>query len=1017
MKPNPIFYYSPLFWAVLLVCLSGSVTLTSAQVDRATISGTVRDSNGAFVAGAKVTLAAPRTGLTREAVTNGNGYFTLTALPVGEYNLKVAQSGFATANVDRIILGPGDQRTLDLALKVGAVDSVINITDSESIAIDSTSATVGAVIKNEQVQNLPLNGRHWASLLALAPGAVNVGSGNQNNVRFNGRGRDENNFTLDGVDQTGVKDPRQEENLRLVVSTEAISEFRINTATYSADQGNGAGAQVNLVSRTGSNDFHGSVFHFLRNSALDARLWNDTDAEQDPFQLNQFGFRLGGRLIKDRTFFFGSYEGLRQRRGVSFSNDVPSAAFRQSVLASANASILKPILDIYPLGTTRTSNVNVDTLRLQTKNRLDEDSVNFRFDHRLNQNHSMFFRANLDVAEAALYNREDSLNTRTFDFKPANYALQYQAILSQSFVNETRLGVNRSPLDRVDGNNAVAYGPRIDGFTRLRPSVTQEEKGTSYALLNNSSWVRGKHTVRFGGEARRIHVNVAEGETLDLRFRSPADFLANRPDSFDFLGEQGTLGERRWYYLPFVQDDFRLSPKLTLNLGLRYEYYSVGKEVKDRGRVFDVACGGFCAPGAAWYQPDRNNFAPRVGIAWAATSKTTVRAGAGTFFGPGQNDDINAAIDNARDRFSLTRAQAPTLVFPVTPFLRDVRVQAFAPRALDRARRDFYTNNWSLGLAQELPFKFNGEIRYVGSSSHKLFTRLAINIINPATNTRPVTTQGTTTFTQGDAKENRGNSNFHALQTSLYRRVARGFNLGFEYMWSHAISDAGGSGESEQPQNSLNLRGERGNTEFDVRHTMTANYVWELPFGRGQRYLNDGAAAAVLGGWQFSGIVSARTGRAINVTISRAAGLLPDQNSISIQRPNLLPGVEVLGNRDGDRGFINPAAFGLPARLVYGNAPRNAARGPGLAQFDISLSKSFAITERQKIEFRMDGFNLFNTPQYGQPDGFLGTVTYNAAGVPALTANPFFGQSRFPLSVDIGTGTNRSLQFSVRYNF
>lgn len=310
-------------------------------------------------------------------------------------------------------------------------------------------------------------------------------------------------------------------------------------------------------------------------------------------------------------------------------------------------------------------------------------------------------------------------------------------------------------------------------------------------------------------------------------------------------------------------------------------------------------------------------------------------------------------------------------------------------------------------MARELPLKLTGEARYVGSSSHKLFTRLAINVINPATGARSVTRQGALEFAQGDAKENRGNSNFHALQTSLHRRVGRGLTLGVEYMWSHAISDAGGSGESGQPQDVFNLRGERGNTEFDVRHTMTANYVWELPLGKN----------AVFGGWQLSGITYARTGRAINVTISRSASLLPDQNSISIQRPDLLSGVSIEGNRDGNRGFINPAAFGLPARNVYGNAPRNAARGPGLLQFDLSLAKTFAITERHKLDFRVDGFNIFNRAQYGQPDGFLGAVTYNSAGVPSLAANPFFGVSRFPLSVDIGTGTNRSLQFSLRYNF
>lgn len=1000
-----------------VIYLISNIAIAHSQVDRAIVSGTVKDTAGAVVVGAKVTIASARTGLTREVTTNIAGVFVAPALPIGEYKLNVTQQGFATATVDHILLGPGDARAIDVTMQVGTVDNIINIADSGAAPIDNASPTVGVVIKNEQVQNLPLNGRHWASLLALAPGAINVGSGNQNNVRFNGRGRDENNFTLDGLDQTGVKDPRQEENLRLVVSTEAIAEFRINTAAYSADQGNGAGAQVNLVSRSGTNEIRGSVFHFIRNNQLDARLWNDVDAQEDPFQLNQFGFRIGGPVIKDRSFFFLSFEGLRQRRGVTFANDVPSVAFRQSVEASPNAAALKPILDVYPLGAARTSNANVDTITLQTKNRLDENSINFRFDHRFNQNHSMFFRTNIDIAEAAIYNREDSLNTRGFEFKPANYILQYQAILGASFVNETRIGVNRSPLDRVDGNGAVAYGPRIDGFTRLRPSVTTEEKGTSFSLINNSSLVRGRHTLRFGGEVRRIHVNVSEGETLEFRFRSLADFLNNRVDSFDFLGELGTLGERRWYYMPFFQDDFNVTPKLKLNLGLRYEYYSVGKEVKDRGRVFDLQCSGFCSPGSGWYEPDYNNFAPRLGLAWSPMGKTTLRAGFGVFFGPGQNDDINAAIDNARDRFALTRSQAPTLSFPISPFIGGGRLAPFAPRALDLKRRDFYTQNWTLGLAQELPLKLIGEARYVGSSSHKLFTRLAVNVIDPVSGTRPVVRQGAVEFTQGDAKENRGNSSFHALQASLYRRAGRSLTLGMEYMWSHAISDAGGSGESEQPQDVFNFRGERGNTEFDVRHNLSVNYVWVLPFGRGQRSLSDGVASAVAGGWQLSGVAYARTGRTINVTISRSAGLLPDQNSASIQRPDLLSGVSIDGDRDGDRGFLNPAAFGLPARNVYGNAPRNVGRGPGQLQFDLSLNKVFAITERHKLEFRMDGFNIFNHSQYGQPDGFLGTVTYNSAGVAALAANPFFGVSRFPLSVDIGAGTNRSLQFSLRYNF
>jgi hypothetical protein len=979
-----------------------------AQVDRATASGTVKDATGAVVAGARVTVASPATGLRRETATGPNGFFAFPALPVGAYKLSVAQSGFAESSLE-LTLNAGETRSLDVTLQVTGVANTVDVVESDYLPVERESFTVGTVIRNEQVQNLPLNGRHWASLMALAPGAVNTGSGSQNSVRFNGRGRDENNFTLDGVDQTGVKDPRQEENLRLVISTEAVAEFRINTHIYSADQGAGAGAQVNLVSRSGTNDWHASAFHFLRNNKLDARAFNDV-GEEDPFQLNQFGFRLGGPVKADRTFFFVSYEGLRQRRGVTFTNLVPSAAFRASVLASPNAGVLRPVLELYPLGTTPV-NANTDSLVLQNKNVLDENSVNFRLDHRFSERRSLFFRTNLDVASATLYNREDSLNTRRFDFLPANHVLQFQEVFSPSFINETRFGVNRSPLERVDGNGKLVDGPRIDGFTRLRPTVTQFEKGTSYSLVNNSSWVRGRHTLRFGGEVRRIHVNVAESGVLELRFRSAADFLANRVDNFDLNSEQAMLGARRSFFMPYFQDDFRVSPNLTLNLGVRYDYYTVVKEAKGRGRVFDFACGGYCPAGTRWYAPDRNNVAPRVGFAYSPErfkNRTTVRGGFGIFYGPGQNDDVNAAIDNARDRFQLTRSQASNLSYPVAQFIGAGRPALPSPRALDRARRDFYSQNWTLSVLQELPLGLTGVVGYVGSSSHKLFSRSNLNVLNPVTKARPLPT-----FGEVDTKENRGNSSFHGLQTSLYRRLGKGFTLGAEYMWSHAISDFAGSGESEQPQDASNFRGERASTDFDVRHTFTTNYIWELPFGAGRRYLNDGAAGAVFGGWNFSGVVAARTGRPVNVTISRPAGDLPDGNSRSIQRPNLVAGVGVNGARDGSRGFINPAAFSVPAKGVYGSAPRNAARGASLVQFDTSLAKSFRLAERHKLDLRLDVFNLFNRPQYAQPDGFLGTVSSSGA----LTLNPTFGTSLTPLSVDIGTGTARSLQVSLRYSF
>lgn len=1005
MKPARIFFRL----AAVAVLLSSFATFADAQIDRATINGTVRDAAGALIAGARVTIASTQTGLQRDTTSNENGYFSLALLPVGEYRLTVEQHGFRTLALESVILRAGDVRPLEVVLQAGAVDERVEVVDSAAAPVDRASSNVGTVIRNDQVQSLPLNGRHWASLMVLAPGAVNTGSGSQNSVRFNGRGRDENNFTLDGLDQTGVKDPRQEENLRLVVSTEAVAEFRINSAAYSAEQGAGAGAQVNLVTRSGTNDYHGSVFHFIRNSSLDARSFNDRD-EQDPFQLNQFGGRIGGPIIRDRTFLFFSYEGLRQRRGVTFTNLVPSDAFRDSLLAGAQGSILRTILELYPRGGVPVA-TNINSLELLNKNTLNEDSYAYRIDHRFNERRSLFFRGTVDDAAARIYNREDSLNTRDFEFRPANHVLQYQEIFTPSFINETRFGVNRSPLDRVDGNGRLVEGPRIDGLTRLRPTVRQQEKGTSYSLINNSSWINGRHTFRFGTEVRRIHVNVAESTILELRFRNLADFAANRLDNFDLNTELPMLGERRTYYLPYFQDDFRITPTFTINLGLRYEYYTVGKEVRDRGRVFDFACGGYCPAGTEWYAPDRNNWAPRIGFAWspaALEGKTTIRAGYGVYYAPGQNDDINAAIDNARDRFQLTRSQASTLSYPVEPFIGQGRPALPSPRALDRNRRDAYTQSWSLGVVQELPGQFTGVVTYVGSSSHKLFSRTNLNVINPATGQRPLPA-----FGEVDSKENRGNSSFHALQLSLYRRLTRGFSIGTEYMWSHAISDFAGAGESGQPQDVNNLRGERASTDFDIRHTFTTNYILDLPFGKGKRWAGEGAAAAVLGGWQLSGITVARTGRPVNVTISRSTNDLPDRSSRSIQRPNVVAGVDIVGNRQGNSGFLNPMAFSVPAAGTYGNAPRNIGRGGGVLQFDAALAKAIPLTERHRLNFRLDVFNLFNRVQYDQPDGFLGSVGSNGV----LTRNPLFGVSTLPLSVDVGTGTARSLQFSLRYSF
>jgi hypothetical protein len=471
-------------------------------------------------------------------------------------------------------------------------------------------------------------------------------------------------------------------------------------------------------------------------------------------------------------------------------------------------------------------------------------------------------------------------------------------------------------------------------------------------------------------------------------------------DRVGVTGARPVLGTRKWYYYAFFQDDWKVLPNLTLNLGLRYEFYGVNKEVNDRYRVFDMACGGFCPHGTPWYFPDKNNFDPRVGISWSIGSKTVIRTGAGIYHGPGQIDDQSAALDNVGDTFSLTTAEAPGLSYPVAPFLAQARATGITPRSLQRDRRDLYSAQWGLSIQRQLPASFVGQIGYVGSSGSNVTTRKYINNLDPITKVRPLPT-----FGRMDEKNNDGNSNFNALQLSLHRRAGRGLLWGTEYMWSHSINDNSiGGGEGSQPQNNFCRACDRGNSPQDVRHTFTSNWVYQLPFGPGQRFLNSGAASRIFGGWETSGIWTARTGQMLNITLSRSAAAVPDGNT-SGQRPNLVHGVSIYPAGGSTYSqWLNPAAFEVPANGTWGNAGRHIAVGPGLVQVDWALQKNTRIAESKEVVFRIEAFNIFNRTQAGNP----GTT---------LTSPASFGIVTSGLNRTIGTGTSRQLQLALRFNF
>jgi hypothetical protein len=970
------------------VLLSFVPLSAAAQVDRAALVGTVRDGSGAIVRDAAVVVTSTDIGLKRDAMSGPDGTYRIAGLPVGAYLVTFSRDGFETMLFENVQLTVGQTRTLDATLSLGAVTSEVQVV-AAATPLDVSTAEIGSVVGRMQVQEIPLNGRNWAALMALAPGAVNAGEGGQNGIRFFGRARDDNNWTFDGVDATGIKDPRQEGALRLVMSTEAIAEFRVNSTSYTAESGTGAGAQVNLVSRSGTNLLHGGVFSFIRDDAFDARRILDPLPDAPPFSLYQYGGTLGGPIARDRTFFFGSYEGLRQRLDMASPRPalVPSAAFRAQALAARPE--LRPVIEAYPLGTRTTSDPNIDEFFGRKQLKWDEDSVMVRVDHRFNPQTSLFVRYNRVDGDVDSEVRSDLLETRAQQVSPSNFTTQIQRVVSPAMLVDVKFGMNRSPLDRYEqGLNDIGFEIR-NAFTPTRASFLNIEKPSSYSYVGNALWTRGSHSLKSGGEFRQVHVNVGNGAATSVRWNSIGDFLLNRVNRIRIDGELPIQKGRRWYGIGYVQDEYRVAPALTLNLGVRYEYYSVMKEAGGNGRVIDLvecppsATTIFCPEGTPYYDNDPNNVAPRLGFAWSVTPATVVRGGYGIYYSTGQNDDVTAAIDSMAQRGELTTITS----FPVEPFVPQVLGAANArPRAQQRDRRDMYAHQFSLSVQQEIGSGFIGQAAYVGSQGRNAFNRIFINTIDPVTGRRPAAPFITA---QLDQKSAMGRTEFNGLQLSLMRSFRNGFLVQGNYLLGDSKDNNAGNGEGSEWMNARCGDCEWGPSDFDIRHSGSMNFVYQLPF----------AANTPLGGWDLSGVLSARSGRPVNVVISRTG---PDGNDVN-QRPNLVPGVDA--QPEGQpAGWLNLAAFAAPGATEFGNAPRNAFRGPGLWQFDVALTKRTAVGDGRSFDIRVEAFNLFNTDQYGQPARNISEPLVFGLLAPANEG-------------PTGSGTSRQLQFGLRFSF
>ena len=989
---------------------------TRAQVDRSAVTGTVSDDAGKLMRDTRVTATEIATGLRRECVTSQSGDYVLPELPVGTYTLTFQHAGFAQLTYTRVLETVGRTRTLNAVLHVAAGTEQVQVSDVAS-EINQNSDALGARIEPKQVQQLPLNGRDWSTLTALVPGAVDTGGSNQRTIRFAGRGLDDNNFTYDGVDATNIVNQAQQPFVRLAIPTESIQEFRIDTMLFTAESGSTPGGQVAVVSRTGSNVFHGNVFEFLRNDIFDAR--EPIDPVKHPFRLNQFGGSIGGPLTRDKTFFFVTYEGLRQTLGQTLPGLVPSAALRAQLLAQSPA--LAPIVAAFPVGGSLVANQDGLVANFTgTGRQLDqENSGMIRLDHRFSSRDTADLRFNFDAARSSAplagNNGTYTNDTQEITSRPVNGVIEYLHLFSPAWVNETKFGFNRGNVYTTNiASVGLPYAIAVSGLTTLNNNEYKLGVGNSYSYIDDLTWVHGRHTVKLGVEARRIQLNQGNTAYGTVTYASLQAFEANRVSSASFAAALPVNGLRKTYALSFLQDEWKLRSTVTINAGVRYSFFDVFHEVLGRAVPFDFAScgsGGFCGVGASFGNPRRLDFDPRLSVSWAPQrlgGNTVFRSGFGTYHGDGQLDDQNLPISNEVGRFSLNGKT--NVSYPVAPYL--VGLGVTSPRDMDRDRHDAYVTEYGLSVQQSFDKGWVGTFSYDGSKGTNLLRTSYTNLIDPATGLRPIADP---VFGQVETRGNRNSSSFNAFVAQIRRAFANGFLFQANYEFAHEIDrDAAGGGDSDFPENPACLSCERASGDFDVRSVFSGNTVYELPFGRGKQYLRQpGIASAVLGNWQVSSIVSARTGLPVNVTIDRSSTFNPaDPGSTGVatgytisQRPNRVPGVPLRpAGGSAIHDWINPAAFATVTGGGYGDAGRNLVRAPGLWQADMGLAKSVHLTETAQLQLRGEFFNLFNRAQYGSP---LADVTGSAFGVITNTVN----------TGPVGTGTPRQVQFMLRLGF
>ena len=1098
---------------VLIAAALAMPSAAAAQGGLARLVGTVRDQSGALIPGATVVVRNEKTGEERTVTADANGVITVSNLKPSTYTVTAKFGEFKPVEYSGMLLQAGQDLSLDLQLMPAGVTESVTVAGSAA-AMDLSSARMGVNVNQREVEDLPLNGRQMSQLYLQAPGALNSGTGTFGDIRFSGRAVQQNMIRFDGVEGTAIIDASPgnlngeiPSPFRLQSSLENVQEFRVDSNTFPAEYGTGTGGQISVVTRSGSNDVHGSAFYYLRNDRFDSK--NAFDLQKSPLDLKQFGGSIGGPLHKGRAFFFGSYEGYRLRSGINFIEGVPSAAaFERAVPA------VQPLFDAFRgAGAVvlpgASANPDFDILQLQSKARVDEDSVGARLDVRINDKwstYARFFRdnGNNDQPEGVTGRRALTIA------KPANAVWTIQGILSPARVNEFKIGYNSAPTQvngiapTVNGIDLSAVTLNISGSVAntgiagqgassglaipgglLRQNSATNGRGAPYdpyslSFIDALTWSRGAHTMKFGAEYRMIRMETDRLGGATYTWSNLNDFLANRLQQTAYLsdlsepspfnnGASGARHTEQEYAIGYAQDEWKATSQLTLNYGLRYDYYTPLTERNNLLVIFNPATGTIRPSDSRPFRTAKDNFQPRVSFAWNPSSgRTVVRGGFGLLVGPGQTEDQIQPVESDRISSTLSGGAYPAdLTALRANFLNNPLNRGYQPRAyMPDYRVPERVWQYSASMQRELPLGMVATAGYVGSQGRNLFLRSITNrIVEVRTNPVPtsaaivirqfdiVNADGSISrpFAEIDVKTSGGDDNYNAMQLSLARRFNSGLTLNSQYTLSRSYGTTAGSNEAltvgNNAQTLADYEYDRGYNRFDVRHTYNLSALYSLPFGRGHRWMSDasGVKEAFLGGWDVGTILNGRSGIPLDVRVTRADVVYRDGNgnvvgspcatctavintpgggaSRGVRRPNLVPGVDPY-LKNGLQ-WLNPAAFSMPAPGEFGNLQRGVLRGPGFLQVDLLVAKRFALSSTgANVEIRGEVYNLFNRDNYDVPPATLpnalGTSTNQLQPnqpFTAAVAGSSFGKLRSTVGTTVGMGTNRQAQFALRINF